>query len=119
MILISNLSPNNFNINSIHSFSRSPKNLKHLMYFLCLYHLISNKNKKYNFEKIKIVSLPKKFKKFTLLRAPFRHKLTKKKYSLIKYKTLVLFTINTIEVLKIKNIKDLTSYTNLILKKIY
>lgn len=96
------------------------KNLKNFMYFLCLYNLISNTlSKTTDLTKPSLVSLPKQIKKFTLLRAPFRHKLSKKNYVLIRYKSLMIFYIFYKNNLKINKVLELYDFFKVILSHLY
>lgn len=85
-----------------------------------MYNLIAEKiNNVEEISKPKIVILPKIVKKFTLLRAPFRHKLTKKNYTLIRYKSIFCFSLLSFNSLKLINISDLFEFIKLILRHIY
>lgn len=105
----SNFPVYNFNINFL-NLKTKKKKLKNFFYFLCLYNLLSNKLNNYHVGKPLLLVLKKKKKTFSLLRAPFRHKLSKKNYSLILYKSICLFYFfikNKIIINEVKKLNNL------------
>lgn len=60
--------------------------------------------------KPKLLVLPKVLKKFTLLRAPFRHKLTKKNYTRILYKSVFIFCLLNAKLPKITKTNHIKSF---------
>lgn len=66
-----------------------------------------------------IIFFPKIVKKFTLLRAPFRHKLTKKNYTLTQYKSIFYFSLFFNYNIKIKDISELIRLIKLTLRYLY
>jgi len=96
-----------FNLNKKKSkFDKSNKILiKNFIYFICLINYFLKKKKIFN--SISFFVPPKEVKKLTLIRAPFRHKLSKKNYVLIRYKFILRLTLALDNTISINNMFQL------------
>lgn len=66
---------------------------KNFLIFLMMLHFFFKKDKNIN-SSVSFFILPKRCNNYTMLRAPFRHKLAKKHYSVVRYKLICTLKLN-------------------------